>query len=89
MDEREQGCCREGLCIGLSEVRQDANCKGIQILTFYSVLELVSYSSSGLFCLFHFDKILHSLSRTCALIIMNSILLLFYVSINIYLCVNS
>ena len=56
---------------------------------FNLVLELVSHSSSGLFCLFHFDKILHSLLRTCALIIKNSILLMFYISINIYLCVNS
>jgi hypothetical protein len=63
--------------------------RAFQYSLFNSVLELVSHSSSGLFYLFHFDKILHSLSRTCALIIKNSILLLFYGSINIYLCVNS
>jgi len=33
IDEREQGCCHEGLCMGLSEVRQVANCKDISILT--------------------------------------------------------
>lgn len=56
MDEREQGCCREGLCMDLSEVRQVA--KAFQYSLFNLVLELVSHSSSGLFCLLHFDKIL-------------------------------
>lgn len=56
MDEREQGCCHEGLCMDLSEVRQVA--KAFQYSLFNLVLELVSHSSSGLFCLLHFDKIL-------------------------------
>lgn len=42
---------------GLSEVRQIANCKGIPVSLFNLVLELVSLSSSDLFCLLNFDKI--------------------------------